>query len=135
MGIQFLSGFGNMQSYYRASEIPNVSVEEVKKSQKMQEAEKETPVQPYSSQEMQPIQDTRLRMADLENISLTFNKEESYDYIGSESGLANLDVQKAVSDMRKDSVLQEYQYFVGSAQALLRETQDGIVIPKPAGLE
>lgn len=133
MGIQFLSGFGNMQSYYRTSEIPQVSIEEAKKQQK--ELEKEALVQPYSSQETQPAVDNRSRTADLENISLTFNKEESYDYIGSESGLANLDVQKAVSDMKKDSVLQEYQYFVGSAQSLLLETQDGVVIPKYAGLE
>ena len=124
MGIQLLSGFGNMQSYYRTSEIPAVSVEEIKKSQQAQTPEKEAQALPYSSQEIQPV-----------HISLTFNKEESYDYIGSESGLANLDVQKAVSDMRKDSVLQEYQYFVGSAQNLLKETQDGIVIPKPVETE
>ena len=135
MGIQLLSGFGNMQSYYRTSEIPAVSVEEIKKSQQAQTPEKEAQALPYSSQEIQPVQDTRSRVADLENISLTFNKEESYDYIGSESGLANLNVQKAVSDMRKDSVLQEYQYFVGSAQNLLKETQDGIVIPKPVETE
>ena len=137
VNAQVWLSYQEYQEVYRFSFMvypPKLTTQE-KIEEALQEAEKETPVQPYSSQEMQPIQDTRLRMADLENISLTFNKEESYDYIGSESGLANLDVQKAVSDMRKDSVLQEYQYFVGSAQALLRETQDGIVIPKPAGLE
>ena len=37
---------------------------------------------------------------------------------------------KAVSDMRKDEVLQEYQYFVGSSQNFAFQSEDGVVIPK-----
>ena len=68
--------------------------------------------------------------ADLEKISLIFNKTDSFDYLGSESGLENLDVMKAVSDMRKDEVLQEYQYFVGSSQNFVFQSEDGVVIPR-----
>ncbi|MBO5207937.1 MAG: hypothetical protein J6B68_01185 [Lachnospiraceae bacterium] len=68
---------------------------------------------------------------DLENVSLTFHKEENFDYIGNDSSLDNLDMQKAVSDMKKDQVLQEYQYFVGSAKNLFGEqTPDGMVLLK-----
>ena len=123
MAIQFLNGLGNTQSYYRAPEISAVKTEEVNAKKPGQLPEEEKQLQNYSLQEIQQTEDTRSKTADLENISLTFNKEESYDYIGSESGLANLDVQKAVSDMKKDAVLQEYQYFVGSAQTILRETE------------
>ena len=77
------------------------------------------------------VADQRSRIADLEDVSLTFNKEESFDYIGSESGLDNLDMQKAISDMKKDEVLQGYQYFVGSAQNLaLQNSDDGAVFRK-----
>ncbi|MDO4303004.1 MAG: hypothetical protein Q4D94_03745 [Bacillota bacterium] len=136
MGIEFLSGFGSVQSYYKAPQIPAVDSEEISKQQQMADEAKqqEQPVT-YSSKEQPQVLDNRLRAADLENISLSFNKEEDYGYIGSESSLAELDVQKAISDMRKDSVLQEYQYFVGSAQTLFNGNEDGIVIPKFTGIE
>ncbi len=72
------------------------------------------------------------RVADLSNIFLKFNKEETFDYIGNDSSLDNLDMQKAISDMRKDQVLQGYQYFVGSSYNLSegQQTEDGIVFLK-----
>ncbi len=41
-------------------------------------------------------------------------------------------MQKAISDMRKDQVLQGYQYFVGSSYNLSegQQTEDGIVFLK-----
>ncbi len=137
MGIEFLSNYSGVQAYYRTPQIPAVDVQEVSKQQQSagKAEQQDTSLQTYSSQEQNPAVDHRSRTADLENISLTFNKEDDYGYIGSESALSDLDVQKAISDMRKDSVLQEYQYFVGSAQALLKGNEDGIVIPKFAGIE
>ena len=140
MGIQMLTGFGGFQSYYRASEIPKVSEQEVQRQDALKQqsvSESRNSQQPvaidnYSADAVDgraEAADPRPKMADLENISLTFNKEETYDYIGSESGLANLDMQKAISDMRKDEILQGYQYFVGSSNALF-QSEDGIVIPK-----
>lgn len=49
----------------------------------------------------------------LEDVSLTFNKTDSFDYIGKDKDVADLDVQKAISDMQKDRIFQQYQYFVG----------------------
>ena len=73
------------------------------------------------------------RVADLDHVSLKFNKEESFGYIGMDSSLDNLDMQKAISDMQKDRVLQSYQYFVGSADNLFGEqsSADGMVVLKP----
>lgn len=126
MGIQFYNGYLGVPSYqnYAKPEIATVSVEEVQK----QEAEKNAQESALST--YTPSVDTRTKNADLENISLTFQKDDTFDYIGSNSSLENLDMQKAVSDMKKDSVLQEYQYFVGSSQGLFQNTADGIVIPK-----
>lgn len=42
--------------------------------------------------------------------------------IGSTKDIRTLDVDKIVSDMQKDGILQDYQYFVGNIQ-----TEDGIV--------
>ena len=73
------------------------------------------------------------RMADLDQVSLKFNKEDSFDYIGMDSSLDNLDMQKAISDMQKDQVLQNYQYFVGSAGNIFGDmpSEDGLVVVKP----
>lgn len=82
----------------------------------------------------EPVQENPAsRMADLDQVSLKFNKEDSFEYIGMDSSLDNLDMQKAISDMQKDQVLQSYQYFVGSAGSLFGETssQDGMVVLKP----
>lgn len=82
----------------------------------------------------EPVQENPAsRMADLDQVSLKFNKEDSFGYIGMDSSLDNLDMQKAISDMQKDHVLQSYQYFVGSAGSLFGETssEDGMVVLKP----
>ena len=72
------------------------------------------------------------RIADLGQVSLTFNKEDSFDYIGMDSNPENLDMQKAISDMQKDQILQSYQYFVGSAGSLYdgMPAEDGTVVLK-----
>lgn len=133
MGVHLMAGFGAVplyDSYSRASAIPKVTPEEVRQ----QDAKAQQPIEqqtaPKAEEINAPKEDTRSKTADLENVSLTFNKEESFDYIGSESPLKNLDVQKAVSDMKKDGILQEYQYFVGSAQNVLDASKDGIVLLK-----
>lgn len=43
----------------------------------------------------------------------TYQPNQKYEMKGAESDLYNLDVQKAVSDMQKDRVIQQYQFFVG----------------------
>lgn len=40
-------------------------------------------------------------------------------------------MQKAISNMRKDQVLQQYQYFVGDSRKLLQKvSEDGLVFLK-----
>lgn len=128
MGIQFYNGLTNYGNYgYR--DIPQVKPEEVKAAElnepKVQEQPKEEPVASPSKYE----QEQKSRIASLEDISLTFNKEESFEYLESDSSVKSLDMQKAISDMQKDTVLQEYQYFVGSSKTLFSD-DDGIVIAK-----
>ncbi len=42
-----------------------------------------------------------------------YNPEATYSLKGEESDIHSLDVEKAISDMRKDEVIHQYQYFVG----------------------
>lgn len=124
MGIYDIGygGFGSFTSDYRISNIPKAPVEEVKPVDKVTESPK---AKEYEIQEV----DTRARAIDPNSVSLSFNKGNDYSYIGSEKDIANLDMQKAISDMRQDSILQEYNYFVGSASNVFK-SEDGIVLAK-----
>ena len=127
----------SFQNSYGMQRIPSVDDEQLLKSAKLDEQSKEV-VSPERSDNLsatatEPEQINRAsRIADLENLSLKFNKEDSFDYIGNDSSLDNLDMQKAISDMRKDQVLQGYQYFVGSSRTLFtgQTSEDGVVILK-----
>lgn len=54
----------------------------------------------------------------------TYRSGETYELKGKDSDLESLDVQKAVSDLGKDQVLQLYQYFVGSSDAVTKKTNE-----------
>lgn len=42
-----------------------------------------------------------------------YQPDVSYDLKGVDSDISKLDVEKALSDLKKDQVLQQYQFFVG----------------------
>ena len=75
--------------------------------------------------ERQKLQDIRL-----DDVMDQF--PDDYGYIGRDKEIQNLDVEKAVSDMQKDKVLQQYQFFVDASEAdqVLFGSEDGIVIRK-----
>lgn len=54
----------------------------------------------------------------------TYRSGETYELKGKDSDLESLDVQKAVSDLGKDQVLQQYQYFVGSSDAVTKKANE-----------
>lgn len=123
MTIQNISQYGGLYSEYPVRQIPNVSVEAVQ--------EKNLEIAPSRQEDApSPSQLQRApRNADLENISLTFLAEEDFGYIGTDSDIESLDVRQAVSDMQKDSVLQQYQTFVG-VQTPVYGSEDGLVFMK-----
>ena len=125
MGIYDLGygGFGAFQNNYRINDIPRVDinkpaipVEEVK--------------EPAQSPKIEIEEINKApRSTDPNSVSLEFNKGNDYSYIGSAKDIENLDVAKAISDMQQDSILQEYNYFVGSG-ANVFSSEDGTVIAK-----
>ena len=42
-----------------------------------------------------------------------YQPDETYELKGAESDISKLDVEKTMSDLDKDKVLEQYQYFVG----------------------
>lgn len=134
MQIQGFGQYGGLYRQSRVSPIRQVTPEEVRR-QDDAAARQERESQSVSAlqKEYAPASDQRSRMADLENISLTFNEGETYDYIGKDASLENLDMMSAISDMQKDKVLQQYQYFVGPQDLhnqVISSGEDGIVIQK-----
>lgn len=126
--IGAIGDYSSFLQNYSVPTIPRVKVDEILKPERTTEAV-ETSYVSDIREETSYVAPER-KDAPLEDISLTFNKQESFGYIGRDSDIQSLDVQKAVSDMRKDSVLQQYQYFVGSARNLMTRSADGAVIAK-----
>lgn len=129
MAISGIGGYGGFDNF-KIKNIPQVDAQELKRQS--EEALKTQPIEVNVPKETTPVEDNRSKAANLDNISLSFNQGEDYSYIGSESDINNLDMQKAISDMRKDKILEDYQYFVGSSQEFMTKfnSEDGSVFMK-----
>ncbi len=44
-----------------------------------------------------------------------YQPDVAYELKGADSSIARLDVEQALSDMRKDQILEQYQFFVGES--------------------
>lgn len=55
-----------------------------------------------------------------------YQPDAEYDLKGIASDITSLDVEKAISDMKKDQVLEQYQFFVGE-----RMSQTGLLYIRP----
>lgn len=131
MGINGINDYSSILNNYRIPSIPSVSIEEVKKQDAERiAAENQAPAK-VSSLEDVALPSKPRNDAALEDISLTFNKGDDYGYIGKDSNIYSLDVENAISDMQKDSILKQYQYFVGNNNAgTIVDNADGMVVPK-----
>lgn len=127
MGINGISGWNSQPYSYRIQEASAAEPEKVQ-SVKAAAAEEQNPRDiPLLIEEKAPAKpDT-----DVRELSLSFHIQEDYSYLGKDSDIEALDVQKAISDMRRDEVLQQYQYFVGDSGKLLQKaSEDGLVFLK-----
>ena len=126
MGINGINDYSKLIANYRVPSIPRVSVEEVKEQDRQAALQSQQVASPK-------LQDLDLQAkprndAALEDISLTFN---DYGYIGKDSDIYSLDVENAISDMQKDNILKQYQFFVGNTgTGAIVDNADGIVVPK-----
>ena len=117
MGINSVNGIGRMQDYsiqmpdYTKQPAKTVIVEEpAAESHVASSRQIDTGNAGQAAEQPQKPSAN----AALDDISITFHKQDDFGYIGRDSDIHSLDVEKAISDMRKDQILQQYQYFVGS---------------------
>lgn len=142
MGIGQVGTVGQTGSYsgtdsYAVRKISAIEPEELKK-QEQERLEKESGQfndmrasgQQTGQPHVTPEDAEKARIASLQNISLTFNQSEDFGYLGQDASVAGLDMEKAISDMKKDQVLEQYQYFVGGTPETVISTEDGTVIRK-----
>lgn len=64
----------------------------------------------------------------MQDFSFDFKIDPSFGMTGKDSSLEALDIERAISDMKKDKVLDQYKFFVDSPKAgYVCETGDGSV--------
>ncbi len=121
MAMNINDSFRYMQDY-RINDIPRVDAPKPEPAQVKENTEAAKP-----SVTIEPIEDRRPKSVDPNEVSLSFNKNNDYGYIGKDKDLSLLDMEQAISMMRQDSILQDYQYFVGSSKDIFN-SEDGRVI-------
>lgn len=111
--------------------IPRIQPEKVAKEQEAKQLLETKEASDYSRQNITESEPVHTTKTDIKDISLTFNKNDDFGYIGKDSSLGSLDIEKAISDMKKDKVFEEYQYFVGGKPDLDNDSSiDGNVFLK-----
>ena len=86
MAINALSQFGGLYNNYRVTDIPKVDIKEVEAQDLKKQQEATVP----SLETFEPVvADNRTKSADLENISLSFNQNDDYSYIGMDFSIAD----------------------------------------------
>ena len=127
-----IGGFSDISFLYRPYDAYRIPTADTQKSETLgqnitSKQQAVVPEAPVAKAEEATVPVERKNTA-LEDVSLTFLKDDTYDMIGSESDLNKLDMQKAISDMQKDKILQDYNYFVGSSVMQQRNiSEDGVV--------
>ena len=130
-----IGGFSDISFLYRPYDAYRILTADTQKSETLgqnitSKQQAVVPEAPVAKAEEATVPVERKNTA-LEDVSLTFLKDDTYDMIGSESDLNKLDMQKAISDMQKDKILQDYNYFVGSSVMQQRNiSEDGVVVAK-----
>lgn len=134
MAINGVSDYSGLFASYKVPEIPSVDFEQIKKADETVnvKSQAEPCVTTDIDLSIEEKQSARPKSVDISELSLTFNTRGDFGYIGKDSVIEDLDMQKAISDMKKDQVLQQYQYFVGSSETLFprNSSEDGHVFLK-----
>ena len=123
MAMNINDSFRYMQDY-RISDIPRIDSDKEAPANTQENPEVTKP-----SVSIEPIEDRRPKSVDPNEVSISFNKNDDFGYIGKDKDLSLLDMEQAISMMRQDSILQDYQYFVGSSKDIFN-SEDGRVIAK-----
>ncbi len=129
MGIHFNSyNFGNSYSNYSMMQPKVDQTEEVKKQENLPVTE-EKPAESEVVKDAREITPIHRNNASIEDVTASIGKKDNESVFTQNSGIEGLDVQKAISDMKRDQILKQYQFFVPPNDDALNN-MDGRVIAK-----
>lgn len=122
-----ISGIRTHAGFYDYNEIKNGQV----KSQQIEQAESDAEQLPQSVEVAQTESKGAEQTFDSYDYAKQYEPEQTYELKGADSDLALLDVDQVLSDVKKDQILQQYQFFVGESKA----QKDGISDLLPSAME
>lgn len=110
-GIRTGAGFYDYNSI-KINEVRNQQIRESMESGQMpvMGAVEQNDSADIEAVQLQTVQKADYRAAEF---NARYQPDASYELKGVDSDLSKLDVEKALSDLKKDQVLQQYQFFVG----------------------
>lgn len=117
-----ISGIRTHAGFYDYNEIKNGQV----RSQQMEQSEPEAEKTLQQTVEVQSEQ-----TFDSYAYAMQYEPDQEYELKGADSDLALLDVNQVLSDVKKDQILQQYQFFVGESKA----QKDGMTDLNPPDME
>ena len=111
-GIRPYAGFYEYNSI-KANELRAEQIAATQKASSVEAEEVSTETQSAAVQTPAPEQNFTAF-----DYAQNYRSDETYELKGKDSDLASLDMQKAISDLDKDQVLQQYQFFVGDKDSV-----------------
>ena len=112
-GVMTISGIRPYAGFYEYNSIKTneLRAEQIAATQKAPSVEaEEVSTETQSATVQTPAPEQNFTAFDY---AQNYRSDETYELKGKDSDLASLDMQKAISDLDKDQVLQQYQFFVG----------------------
>ena len=110
-GIRTGAGFYD----YNSIKINEVRNQQIRESMESGQMPVMGAVEQNDSADIEAVQLQTVQKADhgAAEFNARYKPDASYELKGVDSNLSKLDVEKALSDLKKDQVLQQYQFFVG----------------------
>ena len=89
----------------------SIKIDELRNQQLVVTAQEQAPMQEESTgyKDQLPVEQNFTSY----DYAKSYQPDETYELKGAESDISKLDVEKTMSDLEKDKVLEQYQYFVG----------------------
>ncbi|MEG0962254.1 MAG: hypothetical protein RR139_08315 [Lachnospiraceae bacterium] len=105
-GIRPYTGLYNY-NVTKSAEEQSVSAQQIERQQ-------EKIISPIGSKEI--IEEKKRSQTDTGDYAKQYKPLETYELKGKDSSLESLDMERAISDMQKDQLLHQYQFFVGTSR-------------------
>lgn len=117
-GVMTISGIRPYAGFYEYNSIKanELRAEQIAATQKASSVEaEEVSTETQSAAIQTPAPEQNFTAFDY---AQNYRSDETYELKGKDCDLASLDMQKAISDLDKDQVLQQYQFFVGDKDSV-----------------